>query len=88
MQTITLKARADQNGVVKLVIPTNLADREIEIVLVMQPLVPEAVDAMESLALDEMGYPIGYFEQTYGSFADEPLERDQPLEAHLRDELE
>lgn len=71
MQTITLKARADQDGVVKLVIPTNLIDREIEIVLVMQPLTSEAVDAM--------GYPVGYFEQTYGSFADEPLERDQPL---------
>lgn len=80
MQTITLKARADQDGVVKLVIPTNLIDREIEIVLVMQPLTPEVVDAM--------GYPVGYFEQTYGSFADEPLERDQPSQADLRDELE
>jgi len=32
-------------------------------------------------ATDELGYPIGYFEDTAGSFADEPLERpaDLPL---------
>lgn len=31
---------------------------------------------------DEMGYPVGYFEATAGSFAGEPLERprDLPLE--------
>ena len=44
-----------------------MADRDVEIVLVMQPLTLEG--------LDEMGYPIGYFDETYGSFADEPLER-------------
>lgn len=32
---------------------------------------------------DNLGYPVGYFEATAGSFADEPLERPQslPLEA-------
>jgi hypothetical protein len=79
MHTITLKARADRDGVVKLEIPTDLADREVEIVLVMQP--------MEE-SLDDMGYPIGYFEETYGSFADEPLERNQPLQPDGRDETE
>jgi hypothetical protein len=79
MQTITLKARADHNGVVKLEIPTNLADHEVEIVLVLQPITTEPVDAM--------GYPIGYFEETYGSFGDEPLERNQPLEPDVRDEI-
>lgn len=70
MQTLTLKTRADQDGVIELAIPTNLAGREFEIVLVMHPLNDDPVDAM--------GYPLGYFEKTYGSFADEPLERDQP----------
>ena len=79
MQTMTLKARSDHNGVVKLEIPINMANREVEIVLVMQ------ADEVESL--DDMGYPIGYFEETYGSFADEPLQRDQPLHPDVRDEL-
>ena len=67
MQTFTLKAHADHNGLVKLEIPTNLSDHEVEIVIVLQPIVSEQVD--------EMGYPIGYFDETYGSFSDEPLER-------------
>ena len=79
MQTMTLKARSDHNGVVKLEIPINMANREVEIVLVMQ------ADEVESL--DDMGYPIGYFEETYGSFADEPLRRGQPLHPDVRDEL-
>lgn len=74
------KARADRDEVVKLEIPTDLADRVVEIVLVMQLLEPEP--------LDEMGYPVGYFEETYGSFADEPLERNQPRQSDVRDEVE
>lgn len=79
MQTMTLKVRADKDGIVRLEIPTDAADRDIEIVLVLQPV--------EASPCDEMGYPIGYFEETYGMFADEPLERDQPLEPDLRDDM-
>jgi len=80
MQTITLKVRADRDGLVKLEIPTDLANREVEIVLVMHPLAPES--------LDDMGYPIGYFDDTYGSFADDPLQRNQPLQPDVRDAIE
>jgi len=80
MQTITLKARADSEGVVKLEIPTDLTNQDVEIVLVMQPL--------DADSLDSMGYPLGYFEETYGMFADEPLERNQPLVPDQRDSLE
>jgi hypothetical protein len=80
MRTITLKTRTDQDGIVKLEIPNDFADREVEIVLVLQEL--------ENEPLDEMGYPIGYFEDTYGSLADDPIERNQPLYPDVRDEIE
>jgi hypothetical protein len=80
MQTVTLKARADKDGIVRLEIPTHQADQALEIVLVMQPITDEPVDAM--------GYPIGYFDETYGSLADDPIERDQPLYPDVRDEIE
>lgn len=80
MQTMTLKARTGSDGMVKLEIPTDFANREFEIILVMQPVDTEPVDAM--------GYPIGYFEETYGSFADDPLERNQPTQFEVRDEFE
>jgi len=80
MQTLTLKARAGKDGIVRLEIPTDQADREIEIVLVMH--------AVEDEPVDEMGYPIGYFEETYGMFANDPIERNQPLYPDVRDAIE
>lgn len=80
MQTLNLKVRADKDGIVRIEIPTDKADQALEIVVVMQVLEDEPVDAM--------GYPIGYFEETYGMFADDPVEREQPLQPDVRDELE
>lgn len=80
MQTIILKARSDEDGILRLEIPTHIAHQEIEVVLVMQAIQDEAVD--------EMGYPIGYFDETYGSMAHDPLERDQPLYPDIREEIE
>ena len=37
--------------------------------------------------VDEMGYPLGYFEDTYGMFADDPIERNQPRLPDVRDEI-
>lgn len=79
METLTLKARAGKDGILRLEIPTNQADQELEIVLVMQRIIDEAVDAM--------GYPLGYFDETYCSFADEPLERNQLPLPDVRDEI-
>lgn len=36
---------------------------------------------------EELGWPPGYFEQTYGSFKDEPLERGSQGEYPVRDSL-
>lgn len=80
MQTLNLKVRADKDGIVRIEIPTNKADQALEIVVVIQALEEEPVDAM--------GYPIGYFEETYGMFADDPIEREQPRQPDVRDELE
>ncbi|CAG1008478.1 MAG: hypothetical protein IAE83_00230 [Anaerolinea sp.] len=80
METLTLKARAGKDGVLRLEIPTNQADQELEIVLVMQRIINEPVDAM--------GYPLGYFDETYGSLADDPIERNQPSHPDVRDEIE
>jgi hypothetical protein len=55
-------------------------DQEVEIVLVMNPLPKKP--------LDEMGYPIGYFDATCGSLADDPIERNQPTTFDVRDEIE
>lgn len=80
MKTITLKARSDENGVVRLEVPTDICEKDLEIVLVLQTIDDEPVD--------DMGYPVGYFDETYGSLADDPIERNQPLYPDERDPIE
>jgi hypothetical protein len=80
MQTILFKAPTDCESRIKLEVPLGAVNQELEIVLVAQ--------AVDTAPTDTMGYPIGYFEKTYGSFADEPLERNQLTEFDMRDELE
>jgi len=80
MQTLTLKTRTDKDGIIRLEIPTNILEQDVEIVVVMQTTDDEA--------LDDMGYPIGYFEDTYGMFADDRIERNQPIQVDVRDDLE
>jgi hypothetical protein len=66
METMKVKTRIGNDGILKLEVPTGLADREVEVVLVVQAAEPQAVD--------ENGWPIGFFERTYGALADDPLE--------------
>ena len=80
METIKLKTYIGSDGLLKLELPTGIKNRELEVVVVMQPLEAEAVD--------ELGWPIGYFEETYGSMADDPIERGPQGEFETRDELE
>ena len=80
MQTLTMRARSGKDGIVRLEIPTDKADHNVEIVVVIQAIEDEPVDAM--------GYPLGYFEEAYGSFSDNPIERNQPPLPDLRDAFE
>lgn len=80
MHTLKLKAKIDNDGILKIEVPTGLSAGDIEVVLVMQ--------SPEEAVTDSNGWPLGFFERTYGILADDPIERpDQPpLEA--RDNLE
>ena len=65
MNSINLKARARQDGILKLEIPA-APNQAFDVLVVMQPVETEPVD--------ELGWPIGFFEQTYGSLANDPIE--------------
>ena len=80
METMKLKMRIGDDGVLKLEIPTGLSAREVEVVLVMQAAEPPAVD--------ENGWPIGFFDRTYGALADDPIERPPQLPLEERDPIE
>ena len=67
VETIKLKTHIGQDGILRLELPEHIRNRDVEILVVLQPIQNEPVDAM--------GYPIGYFDETYGSMAHDPIER-------------
>jgi hypothetical protein len=79
METITLHSRVGADGLLKLQVPVKLRNIELEVVLVVQPV---------ASAGQEPGWPSGFFEQTYGSFHDQPLVRESQGEYEVRDELD
>ena len=80
MNTVKLKAHTGQDGILKFEIPTT-PSQEFEVLLILQ-----AIDEGESV--DELGWPIGFFEETYGSLADDPIELGPDLPPAVRDEIE
>ena len=79
METITLHSRVGADGLLKLQVPINLTNTDLEVVLIVQPVATGGQGA---------GWPPGFFEQTYGSFRDQPLVRESQGEYEVRDELD
>ncbi|MBN1138590.1 MAG: hypothetical protein JXM73_18525 [Anaerolineae bacterium] len=78
METIRIHSRVGQDGILKLEVPTSLVNTDLEVVVVMQP----------ASVTDDLGWPVGFFERTYGAFADDPLERPDQGIFEVREPLE
>ena len=75
METLILRQRTEQNGTLVIPVPEYLRDQDLEVVLVMQPTQPRQ-------------WRPGFFEETYGSLADDPLELLEPLPESEMDPIE
>jgi hypothetical protein len=80
METIKLRTRIGSDGVLRLEMPTRFKDVDTEIVVVLQPEPDEPRDAL--------GWPVGYFEETFGICADDPIERGNQGTFEIREPLE
>jgi hypothetical protein len=79
METITLHSRVGADGLLKLQVPVKLTNTDLEVVLIVQPVAATG---------ESRGWPAGFFEQTYGSFRDQPLIREPQGEYEIRAELD
>jgi hypothetical protein len=79
METIKFETYVDADGVLKLELPPRLANRKLEVTITVAPVDEE---------VDELGWPIGFFDRTYGALADDPIERPEELPPDVRDEIE
>ncbi len=65
-------------------IPNELRNRDVEVIILPLDEKPENGDAVE---VDKNGYPIGFFEKTFGSLPDFPDREPQPVQPD-REEIE
>lgn len=84
MQNITLRSHVGKDGILHLDIPVGLIDAELEVTVSIQPVdSPSEVDSPQG-----KGWPPGFFERTFGSLRDEPLEREPQGELQERELLD
>lgn len=76
MESIKLHAHVGDDGILKLEFPTMLTNQDVEILVVLHPI---------NEPVDELGWPLGFFDRTYGTLADDPLERPIDLPPDVRD---
>lgn len=82
MQTITLHSHVGADGILNLQIPVGMSDVDLEVIAVVQQMNGHLVTETDSL-----GWPLGFFEETYGSLKDDPLERPPQGDFEVREEL-
>lgn len=80
MQSIHLKSHVGSDGVLNLRVPLAVAETDVDVVVVVQPC------SAESQAPTN-GWLPGFFEQTYGSFREHPLERGEQGDFEVRESL-
>ena len=72
MQTIKVRSRVGPDGRLKLDVPVGVADVDLEVLVVVQPLPKGSSKATagEPKTPEELGWPPGFFERTAGAIPD------------------
>ena len=83
MNSIKLTKRVGEDGILHLEIPVGITDKEVEIMVIYQSIeIPKLQNTPE-----ELGWPAGFFEQTYGSCQDDPIVIDSEGDFEEREEI-
>jgi hypothetical protein len=83
MRNVHTRSRVGRDGLLKLEIPTELSETDIDVVVVYQPI--ETASAKPTP--EEPGWPPHFFEETAGQWQGEPLTREPQGEYEVREEL-
>jgi hypothetical protein len=66
--SLQIESRVGKDGILTLHVPLAPSDAGAEVIVTIRPKLPDASDA------DGSNWPPGYFDKTYGSLADNPLD--------------
>ncbi|MCL1464730.1 hypothetical protein [Argonema galeatum] len=68
MQSIKLRSHVGEDGILHLDVPVGIADTDLEVTVTVQPVTAAQTDTPQG-----KGWPPGFFEETFGSFKDDPI---------------
>jgi hypothetical protein len=80
METIKLITHVDDDGVMKLEVPTSFSNSDLEVIMVVHSQTPQ----LENFAREEW---LAFIESTAGSLANDPIERGDQGTHEIRDEM-
>jgi hypothetical protein len=72
MKSISLRGHIPADGTLELRVPTKLSETDVEITIIVRPVTAAETER------EEKGWPKGYFERTFGSLKDNPMEYEPP----------
>ncbi|KAM3101093.1 hypothetical protein ACKFKF_09775 [Phormidesmis sp. 146-12] len=82
MKSVTLRSHVGADGILNLQVPIGITNTELEVMVIIQPLIQP-----ESKASESTGWIPGFFEEVIGSWDGEPLVRSEQGEYEVREEL-
>jgi len=80
MKSVQIKSHVGKDGILRLQVPVDISDQEIEVLLVLQPVDRKTADKPESFA-----WPPDFFKITAGAFKDNPLKKEAQGEYEIRE---
>ena len=83
MISVKTKAHVGPDGTLAVQVPTSLPEMDVEVTVLVQP-----VPAGTTPTPEELGWPPGFFERTFGSLRGDPLERLPQGEYEQREAIE
>jgi hypothetical protein len=87
MISVKTKTHIGRDGTLTVAVPTPLRETDVEVMVVVQP-VPAREPPTAALTPEELGWPPGFFEQTFGALKDDPVERGPQGEYEEREAFE
>jgi hypothetical protein len=80
MSTITIQSHIGADGMLKLQLPSEFIDTDIEVTVTIKPVTPPT----KIKTPEELGWSPGFFERTAGMWEGEPLTRGEQGEYEER----
>lgn len=84
MKSLHMRAHVDAQGTVTLTMPPEMADQDVELVVVFEPVTPTQT---AELPTEATGWSPSFWERTAGAWQGEPLTREPQGEYEERDPL-